>query len=45
VWDTFTGRDDDMDVVSPALDGMERPASKRAFRDDRFLDSMPLMSR
>jgi hypothetical protein len=44
VWDTFIGRDDDMDVGGPAVDGMERPASKRAFRDDCFLDSMPLMS-
>jgi hypothetical protein len=34
-----------MDVVSPAGDGMQRPATKRALRDDRIFDSMPLMSR
>ena len=45
MWDTFTGRDDDMNVGSPAGDGMQRPAPKRALHDDRILDSMPLMIR
>jgi hypothetical protein len=45
VWDTFTGGHDDMDVGSPAGDGMQRPATKRALLYDRILNSMPLMSR
>ena len=34
-----------MNVGSPAGDGMQRPAPKRALHDDRILDSMPLMIR